>query len=237
LTNQHRVLQSLSLPGALQALEKPLGLPPGIVAHAEEVRQQGGVEKLLASIGDIDKLRNNNVSMHREASDLLETEAFEDGRLRARYGTDRWNRQPSKVAMAKLAQQMDQYKGYLESAGDSDKLVRAKLAEFESVMRLLGGRIHALEEYVPNSSRAILTPTVDREVGKLRQCMNEISRLESRRRRKVESLRQKAKADDISMPPPLLSSSCPFAIHGEILTETQPLPSSSKRTVSNGKIL
>lgn len=41
---------------------------------------------------------------------------------------------------------------------------------------------------------------MDREVGKLRQCLNEVSRLESRRRRKIESLREKAKADDISKP-------------------------------------
>lgn len=39
---------------------------------------------------------------------------------------------------------------------------------------------------------------MEREVAKLRQCLNEISRLESRRRRKIESLREKAKADDIS---------------------------------------
>lgn len=39
---------------------------------------------------------------------------------------------------------------------------------------------------------------MDREVNKLRAVLNEISRLESRRRRKVEDLLLKAKSDDIT---------------------------------------
>src|SRR5437773_1684287 len=35
----HSTLSSLNLPGSLQALEKPLGLPHGLVQHAEEIRQ------------------------------------------------------------------------------------------------------------------------------------------------------------------------------------------------------
>ncbi|KAA8907826.1 BRO1-like domain-containing protein [Sphaerosporella brunnea] len=194
----HDLLQSLNLPGSLQALEKPLGLPPGILAHAEEVKQQGGVEKLLASIRDIDKLRANNLIMYGEAMKLLLTEAAEDEKLRQRHGTDRWTRNPSQIAAGKIAEQVAEYDRILKSAENTDKLVRGKLAENESMLRLLGGRTHELEEFVPNSSRATLTATMDREVGKLRQCINEVTRLESRRRRKIEVLRQKAKADDIT---------------------------------------
>ncbi len=63
-----RFLQSVNLPGSLQALEKPLGLPPTLVAHAEEIQQQGGVEKLLASIEDIDKLKANDNALYQEVS-------------------------------------------------------------------------------------------------------------------------------------------------------------------------
>jgi len=185
----------------LQALEKPLGLPPSIIAHAEEVRQQGGVEKIRSSIQDISKLRSNDVTMYQEAIELLNTERAEDERSRLRHGTDRWDRQASEVAAGKLATQMQEYDGILKSADNSDKLVRSKLTEFEGVIQLLGGRIHGLEDFVPSSSRAKLTPRMDREVGKLRQCLNEVSHLETRRRRKVEALKQKAKADDISVYP------------------------------------
>jgi len=65
-------------------------------------------------------------------------------------------------------------------------------------LKLLGGRIHDLEDFVPSSARPSLTAKMDREVGKLRQCLNEVSRLEARRRRRIEALRQKAKSDDIT---------------------------------------
>ena len=192
------LLQSLNLPGSLQALEKPLGLPPGIAAHSEEVRQQGGMDKLLASIQDIQKLRANDVALFDETKELLRTEAADDEKSRAKHGTDRWQRESSPVAAAKLLARVAEYEGILQSADNSDKHVRARLAEHEPIIRLLDGPIHDLEEFVPNSSRTKLTAKVDREVGRLRQFINEASRLESRRRRKVESLRQKAKADDIS---------------------------------------
>ena len=39
------------------------------------------------------------------------------------------------------------------------------------------------------------------EVGKLRNVLGQVNRLESWRRRKIESVREKAKADDISNDP------------------------------------
>lgn len=223
-TSIHELLQSLNLPGSLQALEKPLGLPPGLLAHAEEVRQQGGIGTLLRGMDDVAKLKANDAAVYQEAVGMLDAEAAEDERLRGKHGTDRWTREASRVAGVKLMQQVTEYKGILTSADNSDRLVREKLKDCEAMLRLLGGdtvslkylpgvlrtgRIffnhqrnlqRALQEFVPNSARAMLTPRMDREVGKLRQCLNEVSRLESRRRRKIESWREKAKADDISKP-------------------------------------
>jgi len=48
----HDLLKSLNLPGALQAVEKPLGLPPGLMSHAEEIRQQDGPDRLQRAIQD-----------------------------------------------------------------------------------------------------------------------------------------------------------------------------------------
>lgn len=152
----------------------------------------------MTSVQDINKLRDKDHAMYQGAVEMLRTEAAEDELSRSRHGTDRWNRQPSHIAAGNLAKQVTEYEGILRSAENTDKLVRNKLSECEDVLRLLGGRLHAIEEFVPNSSRATLTPKMDREVVKLRQCMNDVSRHESRRRRKVEAIRQKAKADDIS---------------------------------------
>lgn len=194
-----RLLQSLNLPGSLQALEKPLGLPPAIVSHADDVRQQGGIDRLYASISDIDKLKSNDAAMLREAIEILKGEAEDDEQLRIRYGTAQWTRPSSRDAATALNNKVVEYENILKSADESDQLVRRKLDMSESMIRLLAGGINNIEDFVPNSARATLTPKMDREVAKLRKCLNEVSRLESRRRSKISAIIQKAKADDISV--------------------------------------
>ncbi|KAI9872294.1 MAG: pH-response regulator protein palA/rim20 [Pleopsidium flavum] len=197
-TNLRDLLQSLSLPGSLQALEKPLGLPPTLISHAEEIRQQDGLNRLRRSMDDIAKLKANDKSTYAEGIELLKSEAAEDERARKRYGTDRWTRPTSQEAAEKLYVQVGEIDGYLNSANSSDELVRGKLKDCEGVLRVLAGSDRDLEESVPSSRRATLTPRVEKETGRLRASLNEVNGLESRRRRKIQTLREKAASDDIN---------------------------------------
>lgn len=191
------LLQSLNLPGSLQALEKPLGLPPGLVSHAEEMRQQDGLTRLHRSLEDTAKLKTNDSATYTEGVELLKAEKDEDDRARARYGTDRWQRDPSEKAAEKLYTQSTEVEGYFSSANNSDDLVRSKLKESERVFRVLTGTNRDLEAYVPSSRRPATNPQVDKEASRLRSSMNEVSRLENRRKRKMEALKEKAKGDSI----------------------------------------
>lgn len=193
----HEALSSLNLPGSLQALEKPLGLPPGLASHAEEVRHSNGVQKLQAMIADTEKLKANNNSLYQEGIGLLRQEAGEDEAARRKYGTDSWARMPAKDSFPKLYQQVNDIDGYLKQADNSDRLVQSRLQENNSLIRLLGGTDRDLEDYVPSSKRAAITARVEREVNVLRAAMNEVTRLESRRRKRVEALRNKTKEDDV----------------------------------------
>ncbi|KZF25792.1 putative signal transduction protein [Xylona heveae TC161] len=194
----HDTLQSHNLPGSLQALERPLGLPPGLVAHAEEVRQQNGFARLQRSVQDTTTLKENDKGVFAEGVELLKIEAAEDEKARLKHGTARWTREPSKIAAAKLYAQIDEIDGYLKSANSSDELVKNKLREWEDILRLLSGTDHDLEEFVPSSRRAKLTPKVERDAANLRAVLDDLSRVESRRRRLVEKLKEKAKLDDIN---------------------------------------
>ncbi|KAF2279686.1 BRO1-domain-containing protein [Westerdykella ornata] len=194
----HEVLRTLNLPGSLQALEKPLGLPPGLIAHAEEIRQQEGLSRLRASMEDTKKLKMNDLAIYHEACDILKTEAAEDEAARRKYGTNQWTRLPSEQAAPRLFAQITEIDGYLKSAADSDKVVKQKLKENEYHIKLLNGPDHDLENFVPSGRRPVINGDVERAAGKLRGCFNEVSRLESRRRRKIEALRAKAKQDDIN---------------------------------------
>lgn len=194
----HDLLSSLNLPGSLQALEKPLGLPPGLASHAEEVRQSNGVHRLHSTIADTEKIKANNRTMYQEGIALLRTEASEDEAARRKFGTDRWNRPAAAEVMPKLYAQVNDIEAYLQQADGSDKMIQQRLRENESLIRLLGGSDRDLEDYVPSSRRATMTAKVEREANALRASLNEINRFESRRRKKIEALRTKAKEDDVN---------------------------------------
>jgi programmed cell death 6-interacting protein len=191
------LLQSLNLPGALQALEKPLGLPPSLVSHAEEMRQQDALNRLHRSLEDTAKLKRNDRGVYEEGVELLRAEKDEDDRARMRYGTERWNRDPSERAAEKLYTQSKEMDGYFASANNSDNLVRGKLKDCEHILRVLTGTNRDLESYVPSSRRAATTPQVERESSRLRSSLNEVSRLENRRKRKIAALKEKAQGDSI----------------------------------------
>lgn len=197
-TKIHDTLRSLNLPGSLQALEKPLGLPPSLTSHAEEIRQADALTRLQRSFSDTAKLKSSDDSTFAEGRELLDTEASENKRLLAKYGSDRWSRPSSKEAAEKLYNQVNEIDGYLKSAANSDELVINKFRDCQDMLRVLSSSDRDIGNFVPSSRRIALTPKVEGEVSKLRNSLNEMSRLESRRRRKIEAIREKAKKDDIN---------------------------------------
>jgi programmed cell death 6-interacting protein len=49
-------LQTLKLPAALDALDKPIGLPPSLLKKAEEVRLENGPERAEKLLEDVQTL-------------------------------------------------------------------------------------------------------------------------------------------------------------------------------------
>ncbi|QIW97461.1 hypothetical protein AMS68_002979 [Peltaster fructicola] len=194
----HETLSAWNLPGSLQALEKPLGLPPGLASHAEEVRQTRGIQKVHSTIAETDKIKSSNRDTYQEGVEFLRQEAGEDEAARRKFGTDRWPRKPARDVIPKIYEQVNSIEGYLKQADNSDRLIQDKLRDNDSLIRLLGGSDRDLEDYVPSSRRATLTAKMERDVNTLRASINEVSRLESRRRKMVDTLRAKAKDDDVT---------------------------------------
>ena len=58
-------LQTLNLPGSIQALERPAGLPPSLLTKAEEVDSTGGsrrIESLLDEVARLSKANQRTLS-------------------------------------------------------------------------------------------------------------------------------------------------------------------------------
>ncbi|EEU44046.1 uncharacterized protein NECHADRAFT_98498 [Fusarium vanettenii 77-13-4] len=195
----HELLASLGLPGSLQALEKPLGLPPSLVQHAEEIRQADAIGRVHKSFADIDKLRSGDLAIFEEGKRALASEEEEDQRLRMRFGTDRWMRPESRQDPqgSQLWQHAAEIEGYFETSGSSDAMVRDKFAAIQDLLAMLSGSDRDLMDSVPSSRRVDIPETLKPVIGRLRGAYNDVLRLESRRRKKVENLRENARRDDI----------------------------------------
>ncbi|CAK7207424.1 pH-response regulator protein palA/rim20 [Sporothrix eucalyptigena] len=201
LTEQlHSTLLELNLPGSLQAIERPLGLPGSLVQHAEEMRYADAVNRAKRSFEDINKLRAGDRATFDEGKALLAVESDEDAQLRRKYGTERWTRPEGRVDGGqgqKLWTNADEIEGYFASSGSSDGVVRDMFASIEDMLTLLAGPERALMDFVPSSRKMELPEALKPSLGRLRSAYNDVLRLESRRRKRVEALREKARADDI----------------------------------------
>jgi hypothetical protein len=61
-------LQSLNLPGSIQALERPVGLPPSLLKKAEEVDAAGGTNRIKHLLAEAGRLSRVNANMLSEVS-------------------------------------------------------------------------------------------------------------------------------------------------------------------------
>jgi programmed cell death 6-interacting protein len=168
-----------------------------LVSHAEEIRQQGGLNRLHRSIEDTARVKGNDLAVYNEGAELLAAEKAEDLASRHKYGTDRWTRGTSESAAPKLYKSLTEIDGYFTSAQGSDDLVQRKLRDSHSVFIVLTGTNQDLESFVPSSRRVVIPPEVEREANRLRGCLSEVTRMENRRRRRIQTLKDKARADDI----------------------------------------
>lgn len=195
----HTLLSSIGLPGSLQALEKPLGLPPNLIQHAEEIRQADAINKIQRSFADIEKLRANDWAIFEEGKAALAAEEEEDEQLRRKYGTSRWRRPESQADPdgAKFWAAINEIGGYFQNSASSDEAVREKFLANKELLEILSGSNQSLMNYVPSSTPVETSGDLKAAVGRLRSVYNDVLRMETRRRKKVESLREAARRDDI----------------------------------------
>lgn len=64
-------LQSLNLPGSIQALERPAGLPPSLLKKAEEVESEGGVQRIESLLNEVQRLSRSNSKILYDVSTPL----------------------------------------------------------------------------------------------------------------------------------------------------------------------
>ncbi|KAI0925777.1 hypothetical protein AcV5_008415 [Taiwanofungus camphoratus] len=147
-----KTLESLNLPSALDALERPIGLPPSLLRKAEEVRLDDGPARVQTSIENVRKLAKRDMEVLDEVMDVLDQEAEEDETFRAEHPVDR---PPSHEANREITTKANRYRTILEQASASDELVRRKWDEWENNIVELTWDESRLEASVPSSTVAL----------------------------------------------------------------------------------
>lgn len=185
----HSALQTLNLPGSLEAIEKPMGVPQSLILHSDEIRTKGGVSLLRGSLNDIQKLFRESIHLLEEGKEILGYEEEEDTMMRNRQGTDRWVRAPSREAGQNLWKAAETIQGYLESSEASDKLVRSKFHKIENSLDILCEGPKRLEAYIPNSTVVHVDPYLEYTVQELREALLQTRGIEDQRQKYISHLK------------------------------------------------
>ncbi|EIW68315.1 hypothetical protein TREMEDRAFT_63488 [Tremella mesenterica DSM 1558] len=189
-------LQSLNLPGSIEALERPIGLPPSLMKKAEEVEAAGGTDKIRSLLGEVSRLAKTNAKLLSEAMDILDQEATENEHLLTSQPHLISSRQPSHEANQRLIGMADQYEKTLKQAAVSDATVVSKWEEFSEVIEVLAGGEEELRSYIPSTARSS-SSSLPTSVRPLRASLEELDDRMSNRARIVAEAKHIASGDDV----------------------------------------
>ncbi|KAJ1849201.1 pH-response regulator protein palA/rim20, partial [Coemansia sp. RSA 2708] len=192
------VLNSLNLPHALEAIQKPIGLPPNILIGADEIRSEGGY------IG-IKRLLDTALASNAHATELLATaekalsdEAREDTQVRQSTTKD-VERLESADLTNKFRAEIAKYRDVLQRARESDATIKAQVDTWSKFFALLGSPRDEIERQVPSTTANPITdPQHSQIVGRLQQYMDEVTLMKRERAKSMDKLKRVATEDDIT---------------------------------------
>ncbi|KAK0555710.1 pH-response regulator protein palA/rim20 [Tilletia horrida] len=142
-------LNSLGLPGSLQAQEQPMGLPPGLLEHSEKVQGSGGIPALYQLRDDVSRQSEHARVLLDEIRHVLNEEEAEDSGIRTRYSAKIWTRPPSELAARDFRHDLDAHVTVFQQAATSDRHVQEQLEEWEDRIGVLEGGRDSLEANLP----------------------------------------------------------------------------------------
>ncbi|KAJ8592190.1 BRO1-domain-containing protein [Rhizopogon salebrosus TDB-379] len=173
-----KILQSLYLPSSLEALERPVGLPPSLLRKAEEIRLEQGPTKIDVYLDDR-SFRGRSCAQREPV-----------------------NRPPSHEANQELVMKQQRYRTILTQAAESDELVRRKWEEWEDQITELTRDEDELEALVPSSTvsmtgRAVSTSQTQIHARTLRGSLESLDDILRTRDDIVLRAQRRAESDDI----------------------------------------
>ncbi|KAJ1879910.1 pH-response regulator protein palA/rim20 [Coemansia sp. RSA 1722] len=195
------VLSSLNLPYALEAIQKPVGLPPSILVGADEIRSEGGLLGLKRLLDSAIAANKRAFEFLDESEKTLAEEADEDRRVRynASSGSERATRPPSRELTATLYSEIARFRDTLHEASKKDALIKGIIDKWSSFLSLLSCSRDEIERQVPSTTvNPITDPNHCRIVERLHQYLGEVGVMKRERIKSIEKLKRIAAEDDVT---------------------------------------
>ncbi|CCA73787.1 probable palA protein [Serendipita indica DSM 11827] len=195
-------LQESNLPAGLEMMDRPLTLPPTILAKAAEVRADNGALRIQQMLNDIDILANQDRALLNEAYDILDAEIEEDEKYRKRFGS-KWSRESSNDANEELISKAKHFSGVLERASETDRTVQDKWHEWRAGIETLSANEEVLNRLPlispsSKSSSSPLSTQTKSHARILRGLLESLDELRRNRHHSVIRAQNLASTDDIS---------------------------------------
>ncbi|KAI9098591.1 BRO1-like domain-containing protein [Phlyctochytrium arcticum] len=189
-------LSSLNLPAAIEALEQPIGLPPTLLKHSEEVRSQGGAKSLHDSWATITALSDRDVAILNQVVKTLDDEEADDEEMRRQFGP-KWTRTRSAEHTGNLREGVKNYRKKLDAAKKSDLLIKSKMEDNLHYIESLSSSKEELEASIPSSTVQSTPVSKDPTVKQLKGLLDQLNGVIKARSSLTENLKRTAASDDI----------------------------------------
>ncbi|KAL5032064.1 hypothetical protein BDV3_000659 [Batrachochytrium dendrobatidis] len=215
-------LASLNLPGAIEALEQPIGLPESVIRRSDEVRALGGEKGLESSFKTINTLSKRCWDIIKDTMEVLDKEAAEDQSLHIQFGA-KWTRATSGSLADNLRDAEKRFRKKLQDADNSNRLVQTKMESQGHLIANLGLTRSELEASVPASTSGTTLALKDPNLRQLKTLLEQLNASIKQRNDLIAKTKADVHNDDIT--PKLLEG----AANGALFDKTAALTDQLKK--------
>lgn len=193
----NKFLAERDLPASIDAIQKPETVPDSLLHHSQEIISMGGTKLIDSSMFEIGKLAKQCQDLVDACNERLSMERYEDHLMKEKQGSDRWTREPSRVAASELSTRVNKMASYLDQSLQSDSLIMDLYRAIKEVLLVYCGGKQKLIGTIPRSSHAQVNSSVGQVIGQLRELLANGDKIEQSKQRLISSVGVKSRDHSI----------------------------------------
>jgi programmed cell death 6-interacting protein len=149
-------LNSMGLPGSIEALDQPQGLPKSVMEKSAKVISLGGASLMREQLHVLEQLKSVGASLLKEISSILSKERKDDEEARGQF-PQKFTRVSSLELQKNMLVNVERYSKTMVEAEKADKIVREKFDKCIPFIEILSSE-ESLKRAIPNGSTANRLP-------------------------------------------------------------------------------